>query len=610
MNNRTLLRRPSWLPCPTDNTYYIGASEVTDEAWDDIFEALSEYPELNTEHYQIGNPSTESYIADRLGCLLPKEDYQYSCEQVSIWKSLMASPMTVPNEDLQKIIPLGKVDLSTLPNYERRFFVSTWTMSVSQYHILADHLKSEERTFEELDVWGTFIEDEELEPTATIFIRYIGFCGTLEAPIEPMADIYHQTEDVRSGILADFLKALLAVLPAVAAKRECHVIRHELATWYWDEEDGKRFPELAHSVLIEFFGASSLLNRHPDFKLSQCLAERSSMLASLNLGFDSSVIEGRYNCPVSILSELQTHFMNMKSYFASGAAPGKYSPLGVLWLDDAKCAALLGQSMPRFYKSDRAIMVVAARGLHINDYLHGRPFSCSHDLDNRLIGQLLKQFKDLDLRAMHAAPFAYYCLAPWPKRDSLKEAVVTFGKEMAAIIVRESGFYGPYTTQVFLDEAGQPIQRRIGRHHFIHVPLLDPSRCRYGEDSVDEAAQRFMQTSFWNAMLIGDMIMHVLDDEEAIQKEMNRLDEKRSNDRITGYLLGNERDLCEPDDDVDSPAAGLAEHNDSPAICSLAMQLYQESLTATDWGEEFSAEFDQDARALAEVVEEVPQFIP
>ncbi|KAK5636162.1 hypothetical protein RRF57_011874 [Xylaria bambusicola] len=111
-------------------------------------------------------------------------------------------------------------------------------------------------------------------------------------------------------------------------------------------------------------------------------------------------------------------------------------------------------------------------------------------------------------------------------------------------------------------------------------------------------------------MLIGDKIMHVLDDEEAIQREMNRLDETRSDESITSFLLENEIELCETDDDFELPSAGLAERDDSQAICSLAMQSYQESMTATDWGKALSAEFDQDARALGEVVEKVSLFMP
>jgi hypothetical protein len=62
--------------------------------------------------------------------------------------------------------------------------------------------------------------------------------------------------------------------------------------------------------------------------------------------------------------------------------------------------------------------------MHINDYRHGRPFSFSQDSGHQLLGQLLGHANNIDLCATRAEPFAYYCLAPWPKHDNLGRAVV------------------------------------------------------------------------------------------------------------------------------------------------------------------------------------------
>ena len=114
-------------------------------------------------------------------------------------------------------------------------------------------------------------------------------------------------------------------------------------------------------------------------------------------------------------------------------------------------------------------------------------------------------------------------------------------------------------------------------------------------------------------MLLGDKITHVLDDKEAIKQEMARLDETLSdngNRGSTGSLSGVAEELFDADDDLEMPAAGLTEPNDSQAICSLAMQSFQESLTTTDWGETLFAKFNKDARTLAEMTKKVPQFMP
>ncbi|KAI1427291.1 hypothetical protein F5Y12DRAFT_783407 [Xylaria sp. FL1777] len=605
MSARALLRRPLWLPRSSDNTYYVGANALTEQAWDTIFDNLSKHPDLDFGAFGVSDYDTKVYIRERLACLLPDNNYQYSRDQVLVWMSLMTNPLTVSNEDLQNVVAMEELKLFS--SYEkavmpksRGFFVYTWAMSVFEFGILVEYMKNEEKTVHELVAWHDFIANN---PTDQIFIRYIGSCAISEGSIEPMVNIYDETEDARSGILADFYKALLAVLPTVAATCQCYLLKH-IATSAEDEEG---LHELVHSILIEFFGASFVLNRHPDSNSPRWLTERNVLLADLNLRFDNSVLEQGVRCPATVAARLQNHFKSIKNYVVHTSEVTDISS-GVFRFNEAKYAALLGQSMPRFYKRERAIMVVAARDMHINDYMHSRPFSFSRNPDNQLVGQLLSHFKHLDLRSMHAEPFAYYCLAPWPKHESLEMAVVTFGKEMAAFVISKSGYDGPYTTEVFLDEVGQPIQRLIGNHNFFHVPLLDPSRCRYGLDSVDKAARKFMQTSFWNAMLIADKVMKVLDDMDTVEQEIAKLNPpclqvRRTNEALPAEVLSDEALLDEED-------GGSVYQRASDSICSLAMQLFQNTLTTTDVGKALSVEFDEDSLALSEVVKNEPLFMP
>ena len=348
MNARTLLQRPPWLPHSTDNSYYIGAYWITPDVWKRIFESLSVHPELfDFDTYGIGE-DLEEYIEKRLSCLLPDSNYHYSHEQVAIWISLMTSPMTVSNEDLQKIIPMQQFELATLSEdgtilESPGFFLCTWVLSVSEYHTLVNYLKSKERTFNELVVWDTFIIDTKLGPTDKIHIRYIGSVGAIAGPIKPMAEIFDQTEDARSGILADFLKALVQVLPTVVKSCECHIIQH-IEMGDPDIKEDPKFHSLIHSVLIEFFGGPSLLNRHPDSSLSQSLNERSALDCGLG-----------YSLPTA--AEIRTHFKTIEyiipNEFEAGCDQDDIN--GMFRLDEALCAALLDQLMLRFYKGDRAI---------------------------------------------------------------------------------------------------------------------------------------------------------------------------------------------------------------------------------------------------------------
>ncbi|KAI0454023.1 hypothetical protein F5B21DRAFT_261710 [Xylaria acuta] len=638
--------QPFWLSRLLDNAYYVGANALTDKVWDTIFNNLSKYPEFDFGSSGIGNNDAKTYIRRRLACLLPDSNSQYGYDQISVWASLMTSPLTVSNDDLQKVVamenlqyPFDKItslttSLLTVSNDDlqkvlamdnlrslslsgrsatrglRGFFVCSWAISVSGFDTLYNYLKKEEKTFHELAAWDNFIADNELGPDDRIIIRYIGSCLLSEWPIKLIANICEQTEDDRSGILAEFLPAVVSALPAVAETCQCHLIQHITTS----AEDEEGFHELVHSILIEFFGASFVLNRHPDSKLSKSLTERIHIPAGLTLHFDYGALDRIFlECPPTVLSKLQVHFDNMMSFVDQNReATGTHND--VLRLDQAKRNALLDQSIPRYYKRDRAIMVIATRGMHINEYMRGRPFTLGRDPANHLIGQILSDVKDVDLRVMYAAPFAYYCMAPWPKPGCFEDAVtfmwdyfkivkplvwVTFGKEMAACVVRRCGYYGLYTTDAYLGEIGKPVTRQIGNHQFVHVPLLDPSRCRYGVDYVDEAAFKFMQASFWNAMLVADLVMRVLDDTEAIEAEM-------------AVQTDSERDGSDTDSSLSVKAnCGSTDTapTESEVICRLVTRSYQKYI-ATNEGTAFFVALEKDFKGLDEVVEKELLFIP
>ncbi|KAI1311202.1 hypothetical protein F5Y03DRAFT_323776 [Xylaria venustula] len=407
------LERPPWLPRPSDDTHYVGAQTVAEKILDTLFENLSKHYGFGMN--SIGVEAAKSYIDEKLECLLPKWKYWYNRDQVSVWMSLMMTPLTVSNKDLQKVIAMEKLGSFSVPEEgvspgSRGFLVYEWTFSMSEWNTLYAILSKEDRTVHEMRLWNNFVEfDNDFVRDDQIFIRYIGSCAISEFATEPMANLYNETENPRCGFLADFLKALFTVLPTVAATCQCHVLQN--ITTSAKTKDGRH--ELIHSALIEFFGSPFVINRHPD-PPSQWLTKRDDMLANLNISFTNSALEGGLRCPPTIAARLQEHFNSIRPYVACNSATAKLTN-GAFQLDEAKCAALLGQSMPRYHKHDRAIMVIAAPDMHINDYTRGRPFAFSYDPDNQLLGQLLNQFnRPLDLRAM-ATPFAFYCLAPWPK---------------------------------------------------------------------------------------------------------------------------------------------------------------------------------------------------
>ncbi|KAI1741853.1 hypothetical protein F4680DRAFT_457622 [Xylaria scruposa] len=597
-------RQPFWLPRLLDNANYVGASTLADKIWDTIFHNISKYPELHLDSFGIDDDDSKTCLRWKLACLLPDSESQYGLDQIWVWGSLMKRSLMVSNDELQKVFGMENSRYPPLAQRSatpetRGFFVCSWTMSVSEFDILYNYLKNEEKTFHELVTWDTFIASNELGSDDRITIRYIGSCLLSEWPVSLVTNSCEQTEDDRSGILDEFLSAVVYALPTVAEACQCYLIKHITTS----AKDKEGFHELVHSILIEYFGAPFVLNRHPDSKVFKCLSERMRILDSLDLRRDHAAL-WRLECPFDIISKLGAHSNKIKDFVAlNREATGTSDDM--LRLDAVRCQNLLYQSVPQHYRRDRAIVAIAARRMHINEYKHGCPFTRSRDPANRLLCQILTGVKVLNSPAMYLAPFAYYSMVPWPKPSFLEDAVVTFGKEMAACVERKCGRQGIYTTDAYLTEIGQPSIKRIDKHAFIHVPLLDPSRCRYGIDYVNAAAFRFMQTSFWNAMLVADQVMRVLDGPVTIELEMavQTDSEKGCSDTDSALSEENKPRSARP------VVRESSEVDESEAICRLAMQSCREFF-ATRVGRAFSTELHKDFMDLDDIVEKEPLFIP
>ncbi|KAI0487255.1 hypothetical protein F4859DRAFT_509827 [Xylaria cf. heliscus] len=606
MDARIPLQQPKRLPCSFDNVYYGRANALTDQTWDTIFDNLSKYPGFDLGTRDAGGDDMKTYIRRRLACLLPDGNCYYGLDQIIAWISLVKTPLIVSNDDLQKVIAMDDIrypcsSTHTATPGARGFFVCSWTISVSEFDILYNQMRREERTFHELVAWDTFIAENELGLDDRITIRYIGSCALSEWPIKLVQDICKYMEDDRSGILAEFIPALASELQTVAKACHCHLIRH--ITTSADDKEG--FHELVHSILIEFFGAPYVLNRHPDSKSLKWCPKRADILSSIDLQLDYGSVDWRFlECPLTMLSKLRIHFDKMMRFVARNRNwTGTESD--ILRLDQAKLMPLLWQSLPQYYRRNKAIMVIAARAMRINDYIRGRHFALCQDPGNQLISQILSRVKDIDLRLMCVAPFAYYCIAPWPRPNCLAHAIVTFGKSMATSVARKCGYRGLFTTDAYLGNIGLPAVRRTGTHYFIHVPLLDPNRCRYGVDYVDEAAFKFMQTSFWNTMVIADMVMRVLEDKEAIELEMAAQTDSEGSYNDTSSAPSED----DTSDSAVPPVREPTEANESGAICRLALRSYL-AFSATDVGKAFFAQLDDDYQGLDQAVEKEFLFIP
>ncbi|KAI1815649.1 hypothetical protein GGS20DRAFT_542740 [Poronia punctata] len=400
-----------------------------------------------------------------------------------------------------------------------------------------------------------------------------------EWPVRPMKDLYDEMDDPRSGILADVIRALLDTSPECIARAEFHI----LLGLHCIRSDPRGFPEYMHSVLIEFFDAASNLNRHPiDSKFLSNLNRhptppkftpnspwRHQLLRDLGLGFPVGfMVNGFTCCPMRIVRPLTQLFRYAQQWiekhrWQTESVMEKVTLAESLKFTPPKVTALTSQSMPRIYMG-KTIMVLVANNMQLNDYVRARTFSSSRSPDNQLIGRLLSDVLNIDIRGMHMEPFSYYCMLPWPGSMEINQAKVlmwayfdlvkplvwvTMGKKMAELVVEKVNQpqVPIYKTSQYLKEIGQPLCRRIGKWSFIHVPLLEPSRCRYGERDVDDAAHCLMQTSFWSAMLVADITMRVLEDPNGVKGHQilmatsRRIPQQRSpteSDAIQDLVMG------------------------------------------------------------------------
>ncbi|KAJ2989013.1 hypothetical protein NUW58_g3680 [Xylaria curta] len=559
MRARQRPRRPSPPPprlLDKMNGCYVNANAFSDKAWDAIFKNLSKLPNFNLDFLGMSDADAKTYIRRRLACLFPRSNYHYTPDQISTWESLMTSPLKVSTDDLHKIIALDFSGYPAAP-HTRGFVVWSYTMSVSEQNRLFNYLNKTEQMVQELVAWDDFIAEEKLDSDGRIFIRHISSYTVNSdsiisiTPLDPSGEL----EQNRTGALpeqpsmfAEFYSAVTIAAPDVMKTGRPYFIRNITTS----TDDKKELHGLLHSILIEFFGVSAILDRHSS-NTPKWFTRREEILTNLFLRSDFSAFQG-LQYPSTIARSIKNHFNKMKKSVIK-----KVFARSVDARFEAKVSAAIDgsvyRSIPRYYGGNKVAICTKHEYRSV-----GEP----------LMVELLSSVKP------EVLPFLYYFWPSPPDHRRRKRFIAYMWDYFFMVKPQVCGYHAqPYTTDVYLEEVGQPIARVAGDHHFIHVPLLHPSRGRYGIYWVDKAVCDFMQTSFWNLLLISNHVMSVLDGLK------------------DGVLVA-------------TPRPG---QNDTEVVCRMAMELF-ENFCATDPGIALCEEHYRDSDRLKEIVEKVPLFIP
>ncbi|CAJ2503979.1 Uu.00g113730.m01.CDS01 [Anthostomella pinea] len=538
-----LLKGPAWLmPMKgADNRVgkFMNGNELANRAWDQIFSNLS------TKHKEfpaMEDGDTLLSIRRKLRCLLPEgEAGTYLPNQLRIWAAFLDQPMCVPDEDLAEILTLERCQYPPLLRHVRDkhsqvFYITSWTITLEELKRLVQHLQKEEKTFRELKRWLVVAKTNGLQARDTLTIRYIGSCELLEWPLGPLTKPYDEFAKPYSGVFAEFLSAVKVAFPAVAATARMHLLRDIVASPHEDNE-------LILQVLLEFFRSKTLVNRWPveNFRENH---EEDCAVGELGTSFHENMIKHGAVCPDKYTGALRAHFKNVMNYVnANPAETGTISKQ--LAFTPGLCTTLLDQSVPILFQGKKAMMVLAGKGMHLNDYINARSFFRGANKDSHAMSKLVDYVARLEgMATPRPGFFSYYCLAPWPKHDDdLEQAtsqyqlltnraraqiflgeylgivqpliLVTFGKTMASLIVRDSdsdnrSSAATLTTSDFLSLVGRPAARSWDTSHFIHIPLPSPNAARYHETHTTTSLAIFMEIAFVVAVMTADIAMDVL----------------------------------------------------------------------------------------------------
>lgn len=392
---------------------YIDQGLLEQRYWERIVQGLRGQLTSWAEIDQVEELSRTVRLRQALNPFLPQKEGKYIPAQLSIWEGLLRRPMCVPTKVLARVMPVQK------HKDGQEFYVKTWSLSVKELQVLMEYLQEEEKLLQELHAWEKVISEERLEPHNLLHIRYIGFCDSDEQ------------SNPSCGVVEEFLLAVERALPQVARSVKVHDLL--VPKPYLSKKEASRLRTEVYIALVQIFGGlggTTLTNRyeHNDSTQSLALWKHAftyNAFEALNTKFNERAIAHGTDCSVGLARELSVLFKDIKKYVSNHRdVTGTASP--ELALGRRKRKVLQDQSTPFLFQGRKSVMVFTRNGMYLNDYVVGRSYFAGENREADLMRDIVRKMaKAKGMDAAHFELFPYYCLAPWPKRDSPKKAVVS-----------------------------------------------------------------------------------------------------------------------------------------------------------------------------------------
>ncbi|TIA28325.1 hypothetical protein D6C78_10798 [Aureobasidium pullulans] len=322
------------------------------------------------------NLNTSRMIRQNFEFLLPQRSS--TREQLTLFEAIRASPVTVTNVELGRIMDLELSTASSPPtlNDHHHFYVRSWTFTFRELAALCAHMAADDVRFPEVFDWMS-VATLYRHKTDTFTIRY---AGSVQGPRRPWDRYFEDLSQRTSGILPEFTRAVDTIAPHVALGVQVFLVKnaslskHDVLTTLSDPEDRER-------MLIEFLGHKSLLNRQRGGYFTSYIPFHSdvALFESLKTNAWDGMKSSRMNCTDNTLSKLVTLFNEIQSYANTNAdltGTWKYE------FSDALRVMVQQQATPFCFNG---ITPVAFIGKDITEdsYVNAVPFLVERNSSNR-----------------------------------------------------------------------------------------------------------------------------------------------------------------------------------------------------------------------------------
>ncbi|CAJ2503980.1 Uu.00g113740.m01.CDS01 [Anthostomella pinea] len=417
---------------------------------------------------------------------------------------------------------LPLVPIETLPPGEYSgFYVREWNIDRQDFNRLKEYLREHDQSFIELEHWEPHVLAQ-----GHIVVRFVA-SGTYRLVVRSCGDrtysdsVIIPDKDLKTfvGVYHEFLEGLKIVSPRVA--KEVKVCFLDGVNHF--PSNRKMFHYL-YSALLELFDTQFLLNRHISFPPKEFFNRHAQFCHDQAPEFFDRTARNKMTCSTQTANTLRSFFIDVLVWAWDNTVHD------TIKLELSTIMIRMNDATPLRFQG-RTLTVLFGAQMDPDDRAAKLSFHKGNSPASMLTRWVLEGFQECE--GLEAPPDEEFL-----KRylnTVLPFICLTMGKRMADIIrklpLRE---LQAFTNRGFLNAIGEARMMCCGGLHFIHIPLLDPERIRYGGYDDSPAFLNLWKISWVNIYIVGDIVMkslekhhhHISDDHKCmwwdeVDKEVN-----------------------------------------------------------------------------------------